>query len=279
MRNLVDYLGNRVIGVAARYQTGSGQEITHDIDVYICAVNVRHDNSVTVHFHKGHHFEIGDLVTIHLDNRTGVSEYDAELKVYRLSYKGIIHKVDGDFCEIHAREFQVFYGISIVMEYKLPHYEFPVDDRTEQPLPITPLEDIPEMDLDEHDNKIGVLITKAMEQPHSTVMAFLSSSQDDVFFITFPHTFKSKLLKKDNQCFFAIDSRATFKFDQAIHWNYSIIQGEAYQVPKEHEAFHPIKELFIAKNPFEIGFFTNPEVEMYHVKPLKVVCPASARRF
>lgn len=273
MRNLVDFLGNLVIGVAAQYRASST-----DMDVYICTVTVRHDNGLTVHFPKGHKLKTGNLLTLHLDNRTGVSEYDADLKVYRLSYKGKIGAINGDFCEIQPREFQVYYGISVEMEYREPCYQFPEDCRPVRELPNTPLIDLPEMDLEEHENKIGVLITQAMEQPHSTVMAFLSSSADDVFFITFSNTFKSKLLSKDNECYFAIDSRATFNFDEAIHWNYSIIKGTTHKVPKENNIYHHIKEQFIQKNPFEVGFFTMPNVEMFHIIPNEVICPASRRR-
>lgn len=277
MKNLTDFLGNRIIGVAAHYKhSDHGDDV--ESDVYICAVTVRHDNTLTLQFPKGHSLQEGTLLTLHLDNRTGVEEYDAELKVYRASYKGRVTSVDGDTCEVIPRECQLIYGLSVVFEIQEDGYQFPIDDRLPKPLPVTPLASLPDIDDKESDNKIGVLITAAKEQPHSAVMAFLSTKDDDVFFITFPQTFKSQLLKKHNHCYFAIDSRATFHFDSAIHWNYSIIKGQAYQVPKEHPAFYLIQNAFIEKNPFEIGFFTNPEVEMYHVKADSVICPAARRK-
>lgn len=161
----------------------------------------------------------------------------------------------------------------IVYKYATDNYQHPVDRRVVQELPITPLTSLPIPDLLEADNKIGVLVTEAINQPHTTVMAFLSSEADDIFFITFPETFKSQLLKKNNYCHFAIDSRAVFTYTQAIEWNYSIIEADAYQIPSTHPLFDPIREAFIQKNPWEVGFFSHPHVELYHLKPRSVICP------
>ena len=73
----------------------------------------------------------------------------------------------------------------------------------------------------DHHNKVGVLTTLAQGQPRTTVLAFLSSLQDDVFLISMPGTFKSKVLKREPRCFFTIDERAKFTFEQSIEWNYT----------------------------------------------------------
>ncbi|SHO57509.1 hypothetical protein [Vibrio quintilis] len=262
-------LGTHLLGVMGTYPA-------QGMDVYICGVQILSDTRLKLTFPKGHQLNPEQLVTLHLDNRTGVSEYDAELKVYRLSFKGVVTAVSEYEATIDAVEYQVFYGLSAVKEYRAGGYNFPADTRPPQPLPVTPLESLPEIDAEEHDNKIGVLLTYAENQPHTTVMAFLSTKEDDIFFITFPSTFKSKLLRRKNRCYFAIDSRATFTFEQAIEWNYSIIEGEVFQVPESHPVFAQIQELFITKNPWEMGFFSHPEVEMYHLKAAHVVCPKKA---
>lgn len=276
--SLSDYIPSPVLAVAATYAAPqSHSSTTH---VYICGAQIQTNNTLELILPKGHQLSLNEPVTVHLDNRTGVSEYDAELSVYRLSYKGQITLVEPHRVWLSPLEFQVVYGISVQYEYCADGYQFPADPRPVNALPTTPLLTSPpteplQMDADEHDNKIGVLVTQAQSQPHTTVMAFLSSTNDDIFFITFPNTFKSGLMKRNNLCYFAIDNRATFTFEEAIEWNYSIIQGSVYDVPKHSTLFNTIKELFIAKNPWEMGFFSHPEVEMFHLKPEKVICPVN----
>lgn len=264
--SLSDLIGHQVLGVAGTYSGAAMQ-------VYICGVFIESDTLLRLVLPNGHQFQTGQSVTVHLDNRTGVSEYDAELHVYRTSFKGKVTNHTPQQVMLEAVEYQVFYGPGIVKSFQTSDYQYPADARSTHALPVTPLQAAPGIDLDEHENKIGVLFTRAQNQPHSTVMAFLSTVEDDVFFITFKGTFKAQLLARDNQCYFAIDSRATFTFEHAIEWNYSIIQGTVYQVPKDLPLFKDVQEKFIAKNPWEMGFFSHPDVEMYHLKANHVICP------
>ena len=89
--------------------------------------------------------------------------------------------------------------------------------------------------------------------------------------------FKAKLLRRDPHCFFAIDSRATFSFERALEWNYSIIEAQAAIVPAGSAQYTDIREAFIAKNPWEVAFFTLPDLEMYHLKSKGIVCPGNPR--
>lgn len=262
-------IGQRVLAVLGAYNHNTPSQM----DVYICGISPISDNQLHVFLPKGHQLELGQAVTLHLDNRTGIAEYDAELHVNRVSYKAKVTKIDDFHVVIDALEYQVFYGLSPIKEYRASGYAFPLDERPLMPLAETPLLEMPSIDMEEHDNKIGVLLTYAPQQPHTTVMAFLSSSEDDIFFITFPSTFKGQLLSKDNRCYFAIDNRATYTFEQAVEWNYSIIQGQVYEVPKTSALFKQIQVHFVEKNPWEMAFFTHPEIQMYHLKPEHVVCP------
>lgn len=185
----------------------------------------------------------------------------------------MVKQVSANKLHITPIQFELWYGNRVVYSYAIDGYHHAIDNRPLKPLPVSPLLSYPIPDLHEAENKIGVLVTQAMGQPHTTVMAFLSSEDDDIFFITFPETFKSQLLKKDNYCHFAIDSRAVFTYTQAIEWNYSIIEADAYQIPNEHLLFEPIREAFIQKNPWEVGFFSHQQVELYHLKPKTVICP------
>ena len=69
---LKDYLGDQFLGVLASYQP---QGIVH----HICVVYPRRNNQLNLFIPKGHHLAVGSLVTLHLDNRTGVDELDAPL--------------------------------------------------------------------------------------------------------------------------------------------------------------------------------------------------------
>lgn len=218
-KSLYQFIPDPVIAVAAKYT----HKTLADIDVYICLAHLDDDNCIALLLREVHSLNEGDLVTVHLDNRTGVSEYDADLSVYRLSYNGKVSDIDGYKVKLLPLEFQVFYGISIVFEYRENDYKFPTDNRQKKPFSLSPLLCIPKMDDDEHDNKVGVLISKAQDQPHTTVMAFLSSMDDDIFFITLPDSFKSQLLKRNSECYFVIDNRANFTFENYVKWNYTII--------------------------------------------------------
>jgi|SRR5690554_269917 len=266
-KSLLTFIGSPQLGVAAAYTA------TDSTKVYICGVEVQQDESLLLHFPKGHPFTDQQPITVHLDNRTGVDEYDADLLVYRTSYKGVVEQVSDLNIRVRPEHFEVWYGNKIVHSFNSPGYAHPTDARAELSIPVTSLVDVPIPDMRENENKIGVLVTEAQGRPHTTVFAFLSTPSDDIFFISFPTTFKSKLLKRKHYCHFAIDSRATFTYSQAIEWNYSIIEADVYEVPKAHHLFEPIRELFILKNPWEIGFFMAPNVEMYHLKPRRVILP------
>jgi len=267
--HLSAFLGSPLLGVAASYSDQSSL----DAKVYICGVDVRIDNSLRLNFTKGHQFQVNDKVTIHLDNRTGISEYDADLHVYRCSYKGLVTQIGVQAVVVTPMEFELWYGNRIALQYSTAEYQHPTDERHEFELPITPLTSLPTSDFREVENKIGVLITRAVSQPHTTVLAFLSSEDDDIFLISLPKTFKSKLLKRDHKCYFAIDSRAVFTFTKQIEWNYTIIAADTYSIPKNHPLFEAIRDAFIQKNPWEVGFFSHPDIEMYHLKANKVICP------
>ena len=66
----------------------------------------------------------------------------------------------------------------------------------------TPLAQLPGIEHKDHANKVGELTTLAAGQPHTTVLAFLTSAKDDVFLISMPGTFKSQVLKREPRCFF-----------------------------------------------------------------------------
>ena len=91
MGNL-SFLGSPVLG-GVRLQQHRGNS------VYICGVSIKPDETLELHFPKGHPLYPQAKLTVHLDNRTGVDEYDASL---RLS-----HRVQRP-SEFYRRQYGVF---------------------------------------------------------------------------------------------------------------------------------------------------------------------------
>ncbi|WP_322994731.1 hypothetical protein [Castellaniella sp.] len=261
---LKDYLGNQLLGVLAAYQQ---QGTVHHVGV----VYPRSNNGLRVFIPKGHALTVGALVTLHLDNRTGVDELDAELRVYRTSYKGRVVATDEDWLTLQPIEYMLIHGLQVIEQYREPGYDFPQDTRAENDLPITPLQTLGPIQEREHPNKVGILTTMAISQPHTTVLAFLNTVADDIFLISVPNTFKARQLKRNPHCFFIIDERAKFSFEQAIHWNYTILEMQAYQVPETAPLYEQVRTAFVLKNPWEAGFFLMDGLEMLHLKCQSVV--------
>jgi len=253
---LQDYLGEQLLGVLASYQV---QGIVHHIGV----VYPRRNNQLQVFIPKGHALAVGSLVTLHLDNRTGVDELDAELRVYRTSYKGRVISAEESWATLEPVEFMLIHGTRVVEEYRAPGYAFPVDARAPAGLPVTPLQQLQPVEDKDHHNKVGVLTTLAAGQPHTTVLAFLTSQDDDVFLISMPGTFKSQVLKRE--------------LEQAIEWNYTILETRAHLVPRESPLHEQIRTAFILKNPWEAAFFMSTELEMLHLQRVAVVCSGERR--
>ena len=269
---LKDFLGEQLLGVLASYQP---QGIVH----HICVVYPRNNNQLRLFIPKGHRLEPGSLATLHLDNRTGVDELDAELRVYRVSYKGRVLSVDEGWALLEPLEYMLMHGMQCIEEQREPGYAFPQDTRPAQALTETPLAQLPGIEHKDHANKVGVLTTLAAGQPHTTVLAFLTSAKDDVFLISMPGTFKSQVLKREPRCFFTIDERANFTFEHAIEWNYTILETRAHLVPPSSAVYEQIRREFILKNPWEEAFFLSPELEMFHLQCQAVVCAGQARAY
>ena len=104
--NLVTFLGKQILGVLAAYQQG-------DIVLHICGVYPQWDNRLRLFFPKGHSLKLGDLATIHLDNRTGVDEFDSSIRVYRASYKGRVISVEDDWAILEPRECVLLHAVVV----------------------------------------------------------------------------------------------------------------------------------------------------------------------
>ncbi|MBZ0225087.1 MAG: hypothetical protein K8F51_03815, partial [Comamonas sp.] len=113
---LKDYLGEQFLGILASYQASG---IVHHIGV----VYPRRNNQIRFFIPRGHALAMGSLVTLHLDNRTGVDELDAELRVYRASFKGRISDIDENWVTIDPLECQLVHGLTLVENIRAPGYD------------------------------------------------------------------------------------------------------------------------------------------------------------
>jgi hypothetical protein len=273
---LRDYLGEQRLGILAAYRpTG----IVH----YVGVVYPTRDNRLRIFIPSGHCADgahclrAGALVTVHLDNRTGVDQFDAELRVYRASYKGRVVAAEDNWLTLAPVEFVLIHGVEVVEAHREPGYAFPDDARPARALPPSPLAHLGALEERDRDNKIGVLTTFAQGQPHTTVLAFLSTADDDVFVISVPDTFKLRVLEREPRCMFTIDERAKFTFEESIDWNYTILETRAHAVPAASPLYEEVRQAFILKNPWEVGFFTIPGLTMLHLPRGRVVAAGEPR--
>lgn len=248
------YLDNRLTGVVA-------------------GAVIYKNNTIDLTFPKNNPFKEGQKVTLHIDDRTGVETFTNDLNVYRCSYKSVLEQCTKEGALARPVEFNVIYKDRPIEAYKSSNYNFPQDNRSNKTLLETPLNNYIIPDNKESENKLGVWVTSAMERPHTTVMAFLSSENDDIFLISHRGSIKSDFIHRDNRSLFAIDHRSTYHFEKSYEWNYTIIRGETYVIPRSNPIFENIQRQFIEKNPWEILFFSNPDIEMFHIKPLEIVSP------
>lgn len=267
---LKDYLGEQMLGVLASYQQ---RGIVHHIGVVYPSLR----NRLRMFIPKGHALAVGSLVTVHLDNRTGVDELDAELRVYRVSYKGRVAEVEESWAIIDPVEYMLMHGFRVVEQWRESGYVFPADERPLRELPHSPLQHLGPVEERDHLNKVGILTTLAPHQPHTTVLAFLTTAADDVFLISEPATFKLSLLHRQARCFFTIDERAKFTFEEAIEWNYTIVESVAHQVSEQSPLYHQVRQAFVLKNPWEADFFMIEGLEMLHLPRRAIVMAAEHR--
>jgi len=231
------------------------------------------ENRIEIRFPKVNPFEAGQPITFHLDNRTGLEDYDINLRVYRVSVKAVVVLSTEKSLFAEAVEYELKYSNTIAEKFVRPGYAYPEDSRKAIRLPEAELSGDIRFNEKEKDNKLGVLITRAMERPHTTVMAFLSTVDDDIFIISHDDSFKSRNINRDENCVFAIDHRGTFTFEKAIDWNYTFVRGRFRRISRTNGMFRFIQEKFIEKNPWEFAFFTDSKVEMYQIEAREILCP------
>lgn len=263
---LQDFIGKRSYAIVAAYdQEGS----------IVAALGgvIFHGEVIELVFPKTNPFVLGQKVTFHIDDRTGQEEFDINLRVYRSSVKAQVIRVDGASIQVKPVEYELKYSYKIAEKYTDGHYQYPPETRPLQKLAEADFSEPILFNEKEKDNKLGVLITKAPERPHTTVMAFLSSVEDDIYIISHDDSFKSGNIHRDASCVFAIDHRSTFLFEKAIEWNYTLVRGQFRTISKSNPKFSLIQAAFIEKNPWEYAFFTDKRVEMYQIKAQAIVCP------
>ncbi len=264
MGELLKFLPRQTVGICTGYKGGRTVAA-------VAAVTLKDDDGLKLSFPKRNPFIVGEAVTVHLDDRVGSEIYSIELRVYRSSYKGTVVSVKGNVAVVAPLDYELFFGGRVVTRFSAPGYQHPADPRSPAPIPETPLTRVALADEGEKSNKLGVLVTRSVDRPHTTVMAFLSSTDDDIFLITEKGSFKYHNLSRDRRCVFALDHRASFSFERQVDWNYTIYEAQAYRVDRSLPLFGTIQAQFIEKNPWETVFFSNPNTEMLHLAPQRII--------
>ena len=248
MGQFLKYFSPKLVGVCAGLK-GSA------LVAAVAAVTIRHDDGLVLDFPKRNPFAVGDSITVHLDDRVGSELYSVELRVHRTSYKGVVTAVQDRRVQVVLSDYDLYYGGRVLASSRAEGYAHPADLRPSVPLVESPLKALALADDNERSNQLGVLITRAPVRPHTTVMAFLSSVEDEIFLITDKTSFKYQLLSRNPDCAFALDHRATFSFDHQVDWNYTIFETRAYRVDRGSPLFQKIQDEFVHKNPWERTFF------------------------
>lgn len=264
MGELRRLVGPRLVGVCAGFR---GDRTI----AAIAAVIPGDDEGLKLTFPKRNPFVAGEPITVHLDDRAGSEIYSVELRVHRVSYRGRVTAVRGNDAWVEPLDFEVVYGSRPAARFRRDGYLPPTDHRSTQPLADSPLAGTSLVDEGERSNKLGVLVTRSADRPHTTVMAFLNSTQDDVFLITMKDSYKYHNLERDPRCVFALDHRASFVFERQVDWNYTLFEARAYRIAPSRPLFRAIQAEFVAKNPWEEAFFSAPQAELIHLAPQRII--------
>jgi hypothetical protein len=257
---LRDYLPRHTYGVVGVYREG-------ELVVAIAGVRINEDDGLLIQFPRDQILRPGDRVTVQLDNRMEVTHLSGEKLVYRTSYKGVVEAADEGSAQVRPVEFLLIYSERLVASFTAPGYAHPADDRPLRPLAPSPLAGVPAMSVGESPTPLGVLVTRSVDRPHTTVMAFLSSQKGDVFLITHPQMFKMRNLERDPRVAFAVDHRATYDLDKPLDWSYRVQNFTAKLIPRTSALGVGIQREFLAKSPWEGAFFAAPTSVLLHLEP------------
>lgn len=259
---LREFLPRQSYGVIGVYREGR-------LSAQVAAVSLDDADGLFLLFAGAHEFLAGDAVTVQLDSRIDVAHLSEQLPVYRTSYKGEVTSASADALEIRPLQFQVFYSDKLVGEYQAPGYTFPADNR-----PLVALEESPhecglQLVAGDAETSLGVLFTRAVDRPHSTVMAFLSAGRGDVFLVTNTRTFKAHNLFRDPRAVFAVDYRETYDLAKPLTWAYRLLPMKAYRISEDRDLHGEVREAFLKKNPWNVNFFTASGAFLLHLAPVK----------
>jgi len=214
-----------------------------------------------------HEFRVGDRLTVHLDDRLSVARFDDRLPVHRTSYRGrIVSDADG-VLGVEPLGYQVVYARQVVAEFQAPDGDPGPDPRPSRPLEPSPLDRVPDLARHEAGTHLGVLVTRGWTQPHTTVMAFLSSAAGDVFLVADPASTKVRHLVRDPRAVFVLDYRDTYDLVSPLDWAWKMVPARARLVGRSNPLFAEAQAAFLAKAPWEGAFFHHPTTILLHLEP------------
>lgn len=259
---LTEYVGNQLIGLITSY--------THkNVVIEISKIKIKDKNKLIITTELNPKFKKGDKVTVHLDSRNDIDIIDARFDIYRLSYKGLISEVKNHSYLIEPIEYVIAYGYDPIEQFLKTSYKYPTDEREAKPLPISDLKSPVKASSTNNEENLGILVTKGIYHPHTSIMSYLMLEDESLILLSSDSTFKSKLLFKDNECWYSIDKRSIENSLENRNYNYFTKKYKVFEIPKEKQVFKEVKHLFITKNPFESPFFYENKIRMLHLKPIK----------
>lgn len=257
---LRDYLPRQTYAVVGTYREGA-------LLVAVAAAQIDDDDRIVLQTPNPHRFVEGDSVVVHLDNRLQVTRYTPELKVYRTSVKAMVVDATEFGLVVTAQQYQVFYSRNSVETFEAPDFSWPEDNRPLRALPVSDLTTLPADWEAESGAHLGILITKGLIRPHSTVMAYLAAQSGDLFLITDPSSRKGQNLVRDPQGVFAADFRSQYDLSKPVDWAYRICSVRVTVVPRNRPVFERVRDRFLQKNPWEGAFWADPSSVLLHLVP------------
>lgn len=260
---LAKIFGKNTIGIVSANNDGK-------LIVDICNISVDTNDILRVYTNKIDRLNKGDLITVFLDNRTDASFITWRFSIYRCVYKTLVVEIKDNFIILEPISYNIIYRHKVIDQFTLENFQDWKDERKVIDLPVSNL--TPPLEASSKYNKslLGVLITKGIYYLHLTITAYLFlSNNNGLIIISQQSSLKSRLLNRDNECWFLLDNRrdinsfSELKFN-LFHLNANIIPRE---VPEKHRCYGKAKKLFTDINRFQKKLFDFPNIIMYHLTP------------
>ncbi len=260
---LTDIFGNNTIGIISAYKKSI-------LITDVCEIHINKDNTLKIYTTKTKEFKKDDLITILIDDRIEKTFVTWRLSINRVIYKALVYEKDENFIFVKPLTYTVSYRHNVIENFIADNYQYPKDERKVIDIPISDLAPPLRTSKEYNNERLGVLITKGLYHLHPTLLAYLFLADNDgIIIISQRSSFKSRLLNRDNECWFVIDNRENVHLNKNIEFNVFHLYAQIIprEIPEKHLCYSKAKELFIRINRFQKKLFNFPNIIMYHLTP------------